>query len=179
MTLLDRIMPHCDFVERHSTIVRASPERIYEVIRRGDLAQHPLVRALLAIRGLGRSAKAFNLDAIVGGGFALLAEDPPNEIVLGVQGPFWKPSCKLQTISAESFLTNVPDGVARAAWNFFVESNGRVTTETRILCANDSRMKFRLYWTIIHPFSGLIRRMMLRAIRKEAESRRLRDRDLV
>lgn len=163
-------MPHCDFVERHSTVVRASPERIYAVIRRGDLGRNAIIRTLLTLRGLGRPARKFNLDAILGGGgFVVLAEDPPNEIVLGVQGPFWKPRCKLQTIDAESFRTNVPDGTARGAWNFLVESNGRVSTETRVLCADDARMKFRLYWTIIRPFSGLIRRLMLRAIRKEAE----------
>jgi len=169
MTLLDHLMPHCDFVERHSTVARATPERIYDAIRRADLAGHPIVRALLAMRGLGRRAKAFNLDALVGNGFAILAEDPPREIVLGVQGPFWRPACKLHAVSAESFRTSVPDGAARAAWNFLIEANGHVTTETRILCADDARMKFRLYWTFIRPFSGLIRRMMLRAIRKEAE----------
>jgi hypothetical protein len=162
-------MPHCDFVEKHSTVVRATPERIYETIRRGELTNHPLVRALLTLRGLGRSRQKFNVDAFGRNGFAILAEDPPNEIVLGVQGPFWKPNCKLHTISAESFQTNVPDGAARGAWNFLVEANGRVTTETRVLCANDSRTKFRLYWLLVRPFSGLIRRMMLRAIRKEAE----------
>jgi hypothetical protein len=167
--LIDRLLPHCDFVERHSIVVRASPERIYEVIRRGNLTHHPIVRALLSLRGLGRTRKQFNLDSFLGAGFGLLAEDPPNEIVLGIQGPFWKPNCKLHVVDAESFRTNVPDGVARAAWNFTIESDGRVTTETRILCADDARGKFRLYWTIIRPFSGLIRRMMLRAIRKEAE----------
>ncbi|PYQ27228.1 MAG: hypothetical protein DMF56_20855 [Acidobacteria bacterium] len=167
--LIDHFLPHCDFVERHSIVVRASPERIYEVIRRGELTQHPIVRALLKLRGLGRPPKKFNLDAFLGAGFGLLAEDPPNEIVLGIQGPFWKPTCKLHVVDAEAFRTNVPEGVARAAWNFAIDSHGRVTTETRILCADDARMKFRLYWTTIRPFSGLIRRMMLRAIRKEAE----------
>jgi len=162
-------MPHCDFVERHSTVVRASPERIYEVIRRGNLGRNAVIRALLAIRGLRRPAKTFNLDAMIGEGFALIADDPPNEIVLGVEGPFWKPACKVHAIGAETFQTSVPDGAARAAWNFIIEPNGRVTTETRILCANDARVRFGMYWMLIRPFSGLIRRLMLRAIRKEAE----------
>ncbi|HUP61971.1 MAG TPA: hypothetical protein VNA69_16310 [Thermoanaerobaculia bacterium] len=170
--LLDRLMPHCDFVERHSMLVHATPERVYAAIRTADLAGHPVVRTLLAVRGLGRSAKAFNLDAFIGDGFGLLAEDPPRELVLGVQGPFWKPACKLQAVSAGSFLAPVPNGAARAAWNFLIERSGetsRVTTETRVLCAEDARMLFRLYWMLVRPFSGLIRRMMLRAIRQEAE----------
>ena len=162
-------MPHCDFVERHSTTVRATPERVYDAIRHANFTAHPIVRALLAIRGLGRSAKPFNLDSFLAAGFALLAEDPPRELVLGVQGPFWRPTCKLQPVSAESFRTSVPDGTARAAWNFLIEPEGKLSTETRILCADDARMKFRLYWMVVRPGSGLIRRMMLRAIRKEAE----------
>jgi len=170
--LLDRLMPHCDFVEKHSTMVRATPERVYDAIRRADLGRHPIVRALLRIRGLGRAAKSRSLDAFLGNGFYLIGDDPPNEIVIGLQGPFWNPACKLHAISAESFRTSVPDGSARAAWNFFIEANGRVTTETRILCADDARMKFRLYWMFVRPFSGLIRRMMLRALRQEAEGAR-------
>ncbi len=168
--LLDQLMPHFDFVERHSTTVRATPERVYAAIRRADFAGHPLVRALLAIRGLGRTAKAFNLDSILAEGFGLLAEDPPRELVLGVQGPFWNPACKLQPVSAESFRSPVPAGTARGGWNFSIEQDGTLKTETRVLCADDARMKFRLYWMVIRPFSGLIRRLMLRAIRKEAEA---------
>jgi hypothetical protein len=31
-------------------------------------------------------------------------------------------------------------------------------------------MLFRAYWTIVGPFSGLIRREMLRLVKREAES---------
>jgi len=31
-----------------------------------------------------------------------------------------------------------------------------------------SRRRFRLYWLLIRPFSGLMRRLMLRAIAREA-----------
>ena len=170
--LLDRFLPHCDFFERHSTFVRATPERVYAVLRTAELPSHPIVRTLLTLRGMKRTAKSMSLESLLHGGFALLAEDPPREIVLGVQGPFWKPSCKLHEIDAGSFLTPVPSGTARGAWNFLVEHSGdgaRVTTETRVLCADDARMKFRLYWLVVRPFSGLLRRLMLRAIRKEAE----------
>ena len=169
--LLDRFLPHCDFFERHSTFVRATPERVYATIRSANLAVHPAVRALLTMRGL-RHPRAMNLDAVISSGFSLLAEDPPRELVLGLQGPFWKPSCKLHAIDADSFLSPVPSGAARGAWNFLIEHSGdgaRVTTETRVLCADGARLKFRLYWLVVRPFSGLIRRMMLRAIRREAE----------
>jgi hypothetical protein len=46
----------------------------------------------------------------------------------------------------------------------------RLATETRVLCLDDeSRRRFRLYWLFIGPFSGLIRRKILRSIKHEAE----------
>lgn len=66
------------------------------------------------------------------------------------------------------------EGVARAAWNFAVvpdPGGGSVlSTETRVRADDPAaRRRFRLYWLAIRPGSGLIRRLMLRAIRAEAE----------
>lgn len=167
--LIDRFMPHCDFYERHSTLVRATPERVYDAILQADLVSHPVARVLLFLRGMGRMKRTSRQFA---DGFTLAAENPQSEVVIGLEGPFWKPTCRPRGVDAERFATPVPPDSARGAWNFFVErENGatRVTTETRVLCSEDARAKFRLYWMVIRPFSGLIRRMMLRAIRKEAE----------
>lgn len=168
--LIDRFMPHCDFYERHSTLVCATPERAYEAIQRADLASHPIAKLLLLLRGMGRASRTSTRFAE---GFALAAENPPSEVVIGLEGPFWHPACRPRGVDAERFATPIPPGTARAAWNFFVEREGggtRITTETRVLCSDDARMKFRVYWMFIRPFSGLVRRLMLRAIRKEAES---------
>lgn len=165
--LLDRLLPHCDFVERHSTVVRAPAGRIYAAIRSADLGGDRIVRTLLALRGMRRKT---NLGELLREGFVILADDPPREIVLGVQGPFWKPACRLDAIDADTFCTNVPAGAARAAWNFVVDSDGTLTTETRILCGTGARAQFTIYWMLIRPFSGWIRRRMLRAIRREAET---------
>jgi hypothetical protein len=45
-----------------------------------------------------------------------------------------------------------------------------LSTETRILCfGENARRTFRLYWTFVGPFSGLIRRGLLRGVRARAE----------
>ena len=45
-----------------------------------------------------------------------------------------------------------------------------LSTETRVLATDEaSRRAFRRYWLVIRPFSGLIRRVWLRAIRQRAE----------
>jgi len=169
--LLDRLMPHCDFHERHSTLVRATPERTYDAILTADLTANPFAKLLMLLRGMGwrrkRRATAF------ADGFTVAAQDPPAEIVIGLEGPFWRPACKVRGVDAEKFATPVPRDTARGAMNFFLERDGdatRVTTETRVLCSDDARPKFRLYWLLIRPFSGIIRRFMLRAIRKQAEA---------
>jgi hypothetical protein len=162
--LIDDFLPRYHFNEYHSLKVDASPEKIYDVVRHGEFAAHPVVRVLLFLRGLGRGRTTFSLELFLKQGFVLLAEDPPRELVLGIEGPFWKPSCKL---GDPDFSKPVPPGVARGIWNFAVAGDGTISTETRVLCAHDARAKFRAYWLFVRPFSGLIRRMMLRAIRKQ------------
>ena len=45
-----------------------------------------------------------------------------------------------------------------------------LSTETRIqYFGAAARRKFRLYWTLVGPFSGLIRRALLRGVRQQAE----------
>lgn len=165
--LIDDFLPRYHFTEYHSIRVDAAPEHIYALLRHGRMPVHPVVRLLIFLRGLGRKpAPLFSLDDIVrGGNFHLLAEDPPREVLLGIQGPFWRPSYTASSLGADAFHGPVPSGVARAAWNFAVGADGTVSTETRILCASDARRRFALYWLFVRPFSGLIRLMMLRAIR--------------
>jgi len=170
---IDELLPRFDFSEYHATRIDAPPAKIWDAIRHGDFAIHPIVRLLLRLRGLGRSApQAFSLDLFLKRGFHLLAEDPPRELVLGIEGPFWKPACKLRDhLDANAFREPVPRGVARGAWNFAVHPDGTVSTETRVLCADDARAKFAAYWLFVRPFSGLIRRLMLRTIRRAVESK--------
>ena len=169
-TLLDEILPHYDFVERHSLRMRGTPERIYDAIRTTDLAAHPIARTLIALRGMGRNRER-RIDDFSTHGFALIGDNPPHELVLGLQGPFWNPACKLHDVDRATFDTPLPAGVARAAWNFTIGADGEVATETRVVCARDARAKFRLYWLFVRPFSGLIRILMLRTIRRAVEAR--------
>ena len=63
----------------------------------------------------------------------------------------------------------------KAVWNFSL-SDGTVSgatllkTETRVLCLDEaSRRRFRLYWSVVGFFSGIIRREILRVIKNSAE----------
>jgi len=159
--IIDTLLPHCDFYERHSIVARATPERAYDAILNAKLTGSRLTRAILAMRGIRDGS---------GIPFSIAGTNPPWEIVRGIEGPFWKPTCKPY---APDFAAPVPPNVARGAWNFSVErldeNRVRITTETRVLCGENAKLKFAVYWFFIRAGSGIIRRMMLRAIRREAE----------
>lgn len=169
--LIDVFMPRYDVSEFHETVVTAPRERVFDAIRTADLAANPIAKLLLFLRGMGRKTRT---SLKFHEGFAVAAEDRPHEIVIGLEGPFWKPTCRPRGVTALHFHDPIAPDTARAAWNFATEDAGdgrtRLTTETRVACADDARKKFRAYWFFIGPFSALIRRMMLRAIRIAAES---------
>jgi len=104
-----------------------------------------------------------------------VAEDPGRELVFGIAGRFWRPDGGLRKIpNRDAFVAFVEDGFAKGAWNLRIEpvDGGAcdLTTETRVQCFGAAaRRKFRLYWSLIGPFSGMIRRALLRDIRRRAE----------
>jgi hypothetical protein len=183
---IDEWMPSYDFVERHTTYVRAPPPTVYQALLDVDLGRLFVVRLLLGLRALaallGSSRRSLRglgdgtLRTFLGRRFTVLVEDPPTEIVLGITGRFWMPSGSLVPTEAESFRDPPPAGTARAAWNFHLSADSpalaRLTTETRIRCADAAaRRSFRVYWRVVRPGSGLIRRAILNAVRREAERR--------
>lgn len=181
--LIDEFMPVYDVMERHQIIIQASPSSIYAALRTTDFGRPVLVRSLLALRALpsllrerSRPAdnRALTLDTILKGGFVLLSESKDKEIVIGLVGKFWTPTGCLEQTDAEGFKRERRAGLARAAWNFALEPEGsatRVVTETRVQCTDgSSRRRFRVYWLFVRPFSGLLRRYMLRELRQATET---------
>jgi hypothetical protein len=178
--------------ERHVIVVHAPIERVYAALWSANLAS-PVVRVLLGLRAfpgalvgalrqprdawrrlLGRMRARLTMRDVVVGGFTVVAEDPPRELVLGVDGAFWRLRGDLRRVDAASFRGPQPLGTARAAWNFHLAQRAdgtcALSTETRVKCADPaSRRRFRAYWLIVRPGSVLIRRLMLRSIRREAE----------
>ena len=187
--LIDSYLSTFSASERHAIRVRAPMDAVYRAIRSADLARALPVRLLLGLRALpgvllrssGRTVRPqlalapITLAEFERAGFAVLAEDPPNELLIGLVGSFWRLGGGIRRTDAEQFQGPQPHGTARAAWNFSLCRDGdgvRLTTETRIQAADpDSARKLRIYWLFIRPWSGLVRRYMLRAIRAEAEGR--------
>ena len=101
-------------------------------------------------------------------------ERPGEELLLGVVGRFWRPTGDLVHLTADEVRAFDRPGYAVGAWDFTLAEEGdavRLATETRVRCTDEaSRRSFRRYWTVVGPFSALIRREMLRSIRRAAES---------
>jgi hypothetical protein len=175
--LIDDFLNIYDVHERHRIIVHAPVEKVYAAVRRLDLSRAKLSMFLFRLRGLpaGRSAPTcFTLDDFLKMRFILLGEKPNEELLLGLVGRFWTPSGELRRLDAEGYRNFNEPGFAKAVWNFSVseQSHGSVLleTETRVYCLdNVSRRWFRLYWLFIGAFSGVIRREVLQAIKRNAE----------
>ena len=180
---LDQFLPEYDFSEYHSVKVKASPEIVYKAIKRVDMSDSRLIKGLLALRLLPyvfRPGKkpdfhsAMVLDDFIKMGFIKLADFFPDEMILGLAGQFWKPTVQLRAIPPDRFRHFSRPGLCKAVWNIQARPNGPagslLSTTTRIHCQGaKARVLFTCYWGVIRPFSGLIRMVLLRLIRQEAE----------
>ena len=166
-TLLDRVLPDWHVREVHATRVDAPPERVFDAMRAVTLAEMPVARVLMRLRGLGASGARPVLEEALRS-FSVLAEEPGHELVLGVVGRPWRPRGG-QRPDAD-FASFAEPGYAKMALAFRLDGN-RLSTETRVLLTDARSWRaFRCYWLVVRPFSDLIRRVWLRAIRQRAES---------
>ncbi len=177
---LHELMPIPDVAARYQTRVRASLERTREAMRGADFSRLPLTRLLMGLRKLGWGRQkaeqaASQEERLRAAGFISLSTGLENEVLLGVVGRFWRPdSGTVRGLTAEEILAFEREGFAKALWNFTVERESesvtRLATETRVVAYGISaRRKFRAYWLLVGPFSGLIRREMLRMVKRQAE----------
>lgn len=174
--LIDEFLPAYDFSESHETQISASKEKVYAAVNETNLTDSWLIWGLFALRGLGWSSASSNLTLrdMTRDKFAILGEKPNEEILLGIAGKFWTLTGNVQKIDTGNFKQFSEKGFAKAVWNFSLEETAgktRLATETRIQCLDqNARKSFALYWTVVEPFSGLIRTEMLRLIKEKAEA---------
>ena len=174
--LLDDHAPDYQIAARYEVEVRAPPDVVYDAVRRLDLSRSFVVRILFALRGLPN--RELNLDSILGrGGFVLLGEEPPQELLLGLIGRFWTPRGDIQRFEPQGFRPFDRPGYAKAAWQLLVvprpSGDTLLVTETRVQCTDASSLRrFRWYWRLVGPFSGLVRKQTLDLIKGDAEDLR-------
>ena len=158
---LDEFMPRWQFAEKHEIRIAAPQRDIYWAIRKVTASEIRNFRILTAIRCLGRcrekesilnpSAARSIIDVALGSGFMVMVDDFPRELAIGTN------------VAPQTF----------AVMNFRIDADGHVTTETRVFARTDAaRRRFAVYWRLIRPGSGIIRRSWLEAIKRRAETKK-------
>lgn len=154
--------------------------KTFAALATADFWKLPVVRRLMRLRDYGQHSSQVspglapspihrNRDP-----FLELDVLPQQELVLGIVGRFWRPDGGIvRGLGASDFGEFHSDGYAKAVWNFSlaaVAGGTQLTTETRVQTFGSSAtFKFRLYWLLVGPFSGIIRNSMLREIKRIAE----------
>ena len=190
--LLDRYLPQYDVTETHAVVIDADTELTWQAVRRSDLSRSAVIRVLLELRSLpnrlqgvlkGRpsepSRPPLMLDDMERAGFLLLGERPGHEIVFGSVVQPWKavtddePAPRSQPVDSPS---STPLGTSRSpstsGWSPTAMGAPLITTETRTAATDSTSLHhFARYWMLVGPFSALIRRLMLRIVKSDAERR--------
>jgi hypothetical protein len=153
--------------ERHSLHVDATPEAALAAARETQLDDVPLVAVLFRLRGLGAAGGGPIWSSMQARGFRL--HDPETLVLVGRP---WSPSGGIRAV--EDFARFDEPGYAKLGLDLRALPEGagaRLETETRIFLTDAAaRRRFALYWLTVRPFSGLVRRLWLRAAKRRAES---------
>jgi hypothetical protein len=192
--LLNEIVPTYDYTEVHSIHVKATPEAAYRAVNEITMAEiSPIMGWLFFLRTLpekvaGRNGATLSpqgplLSSMLKNGFTKLAEEKSAEIVFGMIVPgtigrVWQKSSGRtpELRNAEEFLAFNNTAYLKVVANYYVKKAATpgyviISTESRTKALSASaRAKFAPYWRVIRPFSGLIRRLMLRGIKRRAEA---------
>ena len=166
---IDRWVPDFDEATQHRTDVAAPREVVWRALHESDFADSLLVRLLFAVRGISR--RRAGIVEFIDREFALLEEEPPRLLVLGMAG---RPArSQIDRVTSGEFSAYRAPGSVRIGWEFLIEPSeggSRIFTTTRIQATDPTGLRrFRRYWRIVRPFSGLTRRGMLGVIKRRAE----------
>ncbi len=170
-TLINKYLPEYTFNEYHDIVVNSPIEDVYTIAKDFDMSKSKLINVLFKLRGM--STQRMNLQGIISDlGFTNIEERVPTENLIG----FWVRTIKIEPITNHNdFINNAISAKVKVVWNFRFEkissSQTKVSTETRVLCVGPvTKITFGLYWLIIKPFSGAIRKRMLQIIKQDSEA---------
>ena len=180
--ILAEFLPQHQFQESHALTINASPEETFSALRSLDFSRSWIIRLLFGLRMAsalfaregGRGGKlGYSFKDLEKFGFVKLAERSNKHIVYGLVGKFWEPDGGIHKIASQEFGKFHDPQMAKLTWSFHVvehEKGSKLSTETRVKCMGDPAMwRFGTYWTMIRPFSGMVRMEMLKAVRDKVE----------
>lgn len=174
---LAEALPRSCFSERHSVDIDATRERTWQIL--SDLRWDDLrvTAPLTLLRSLGRSRWGGSRRLLDEGPVRLMRLEAPSYAAAGTIGRPWQ--LRPEPGPDAKVLQDLRDfdqpGWLKYGMDFTLEvlPTGRTRVVTTTLCEptdESACRRFRPYWLLIRPFSGLIRRDMLHAIARRARA---------
>jgi hypothetical protein len=176
-------MPTYDVVERHRVRIEAPTDVTLAAAREQDLLRLPLVRMIFKAREVALGATADDrpqprglLAATLALGWGVLAEVPGREVVVGAVTRPWEAKVTFRALSPGDFAAFSEPGFAKIAWTLRadpIDAEASIfRTETRAVATDaTARARFRRYWAFASPGIGLIRRLSLQPLKRDAQRR--------
>ena len=182
-SLLDRLIPKYDVVERQAIRVAAPAEVTFAAACDVNLQDSAIIRAIFKGRELLLRSRKDNMPRplslaaqAISWGWCVLAEVPGCEIVFGAVTQPWLANPVFRALPPEDFAAFREPRYVKIAWTLRAyrigESRSVAFTETRVATTDlVAREKFRRYWTFLSPGIIVIRKIGLRLTKREAERR--------
>lgn len=167
-SVLTRLMPRYDYAESHTIEIAASKAVVEQALARLDLGGSRMIRTLFKLRRL--PSADLRLAAVITDMRMQSVVTDAEHCHFGVQ----RLSGSHVAFDEASFVDLREPRCLKLAWGFVITSCGPtstvVQTETRVLCTDRvTHLVFAAYWIVIRPFSGWIRILLLKLLRRDAE----------
>jgi hypothetical protein len=181
--LLDSFVPNPDVRQRHEIMVQAPANLVMEVARTFDMQSVPIVHAIFWLRtrilraktpppnqGIGIVASTQSI------GWGVLLGDPDHAYVSGAASQPWQADVVFLPMPAKQFLAYAEPEHVKIVWSietyFIAPTLTRLCSETRVVATDQpARAKFKRYWRIFGIGIRMIRWVLLRAVRQQAEQK--------
>jgi hypothetical protein len=180
-SILDDIMPEYQFSEKHWVRIHTQPGQAMKAVRESTWGDLKALVTLLKIRGavlrtpyqetgaFATDKRIFDVSAASGP--VLGGSDHEIAMAWGADVQAKRP---LPVRTLQEFADYRQPGAIKICMDFNVEdaSGGwsTVTGETRVLALNESPRGLAIYWRLMVPGSGLLRRQWLESIKRRAET---------
>ena len=164
---LDDLIPAPHWAERHERAIAAAPEAALAAARAVTVAEMPLGRVLLTVRGLRTAQEPFARMMETRVGMAHVSDEP--DLWAAALRPWLLRGGSRRVADLAAFAE---PGWVKVAADLTVAPHPRgalLATETRIAAtSDDARRAFGRYWLVVRHGSGLVRVSWLRAAERRA-----------